>query len=140
MACSCFRSIGAGAAPVLPPNTSAARSCNCRFHSVTWLGWTSNRCAISANVLSQANAASATFDLNTAECVRLALLLVIFRSVVSPRRAVKSSRISTFQLVQISGTSSGEAAAMTPAGFGERGRLDSVRFGAFIKAAGIKGD
>ena len=29
---------------------------------------------------------------------------------------------------------------MTPAGFGERGRLDSVRFGAFIKVAGIKGD
>ena len=34
----------------------------------------------------------------------------------------------------------GEAASMTPAEFGERGRLDSVRFGAFIKAAGIKGD
>ena len=34
----------------------------------------------------------------------------------------------------------GEAAAMTPAEFGERGRVDSVRFGAFIKAAGIKGD
>ena len=34
----------------------------------------------------------------------------------------------------------GEAAAMTPAEFAERGRIDSVRFGAFIKAAGIKGD
>ena len=34
----------------------------------------------------------------------------------------------------------GEAASMTPAEFGERGRLDSVRFGAFIKSAGIKGD
>ena len=34
----------------------------------------------------------------------------------------------------------GEAASMTPAEFGERGRLDGVRFGAFIKAAGIKGD
>jgi tripartite-type tricarboxylate transporter receptor subunit TctC len=34
----------------------------------------------------------------------------------------------------------GEAAAMTPAEFGERGRADSQRFGAFIKAAGIKGD
>jgi tripartite-type tricarboxylate transporter receptor subunit TctC len=34
----------------------------------------------------------------------------------------------------------GEAAAMTPAEFAERGRTDSNRFGAFIKAAGIKGD
>ena len=34
----------------------------------------------------------------------------------------------------------GEAASMTPAEFGERGRADSVRFAAFIKAAGIKGD
>ncbi len=34
----------------------------------------------------------------------------------------------------------GEAASMTPAEFGERGRTDSARFGAFIKAAGIKGD
>ncbi len=34
----------------------------------------------------------------------------------------------------------GEAAAMTPAEFGERGRADSQRFGAFIKATGIKGD
>ena len=34
----------------------------------------------------------------------------------------------------------GEAASMTPAEFGERGRVDSVRFGAFIKTAGIKGD
>ena len=34
----------------------------------------------------------------------------------------------------------GEAASMTPAEFGERGRADSVRFGAFIKTAGIKGD
>ena len=34
----------------------------------------------------------------------------------------------------------GEVASMTPAEFGERGRVDSVRFGAFIKAAGIKGD
>lgn len=34
----------------------------------------------------------------------------------------------------------GEAAGMTPAEFGERGRADSQRFGAFIKATGIKGD
>ena len=34
----------------------------------------------------------------------------------------------------------GEAAAMTPAEFGDRGRADSQRFGAFIKATGIKGD
>jgi len=34
----------------------------------------------------------------------------------------------------------GEAAAMTAAPFGERGRLDRVRFGAFIKSAEIKGD
>ncbi len=34
----------------------------------------------------------------------------------------------------------GEAAAMTPTEFAERGRVDSQRFGAFIKAAGIKGD
>jgi hypothetical protein len=42
-ACNVLRS---GSSPALtalepPSNTSAARSSNCRFHSVTWFGWTS---------------------------------------------------------------------------------------------------
>ncbi|KGD39888.1 hypothetical protein DO72_3911 [Burkholderia pseudomallei] len=78
-ACSVFRSTGGsfdGAPPT--PNTSAARSCNCRFHSVIWFGCTSNCCANSASVRSPLTAASATFALNAAECVRR-VLFVIFQ-------------------------------------------------------------
>src|SRR6201991_3504011 len=65
-----------GAPPAL--NTSAARSCNCRFHSVIWFGCTPNCCASPASVRSPLTAASATFALNAAECVRR-VLFVIFR-------------------------------------------------------------
>jgi len=38
-ACSVFRSTGGSLfSPAGAPNTSAARSCNCRFHSVIWFG------------------------------------------------------------------------------------------------------
>src|ERR1700693_3278435 len=40
LACSGARSTGSG--PCAVPNTSAACASNCRFHSVIWLGWTSN--------------------------------------------------------------------------------------------------
>src|SRR6185312_6633311 len=51
-------------------------SCNCRFHSVIWFGCTSNCCASSASVRSPLTAASATFALNAAECVRRVLFVI----------------------------------------------------------------
>src|ERR1700754_3852693 len=70
-ACRVFTSTG-GSLDTGPaaPNTSAARSCNCRFHSVILFGCTSNCCASSASVRSPLTAAWATFALNAAECVR----------------------------------------------------------------------
>src|ERR1039457_1254139 len=47
-------------------NTPAARSCNRAFHSVIWLGCTSNCCANSASVLSPFKADRATFALKAA--------------------------------------------------------------------------
>ncbi|CAG9195925.1 hypothetical protein BVIET440_50315 [Burkholderia vietnamiensis] len=77
-ACSVFTSTGDSfdAGPAAP-NTSAARSCNCRFHSVIWFGCTSNCCASSASVCSPLTAASASFALNAAaECVRPVLFVI----------------------------------------------------------------
>src|SRR5450759_1100840 len=67
LACSTLISGWAGcrlAAP--PPNTSAARSCICCFHSTIWLACRSNSCANSASVLSPFKAANATLALNPA--------------------------------------------------------------------------
>jgi hypothetical protein len=67
LACKAFRSTGGSAGAVPPPNRSAARSLSCRFHSIIWLGCTSNRWASSASVFSPPIAANATWALNTAE-------------------------------------------------------------------------
>ncbi|SPD37488.1 protein of unknown function (plasmid) [Cupriavidus taiwanensis] len=78
-ACSAFTSTGGSAAVLVlpPPNTSAACSANCCFHSVIWLGCTSYCWANSASVLSPLSAAMATLALKVAEWVRL-LRFVIF--------------------------------------------------------------
>lgn len=58
------------------PNTSAARSCSCRFYSVIWFGCTSNCCASSVSVRSPLTAARVIFALNAAECVRRVLFVI----------------------------------------------------------------
>ena len=96
---------GGSAEAVPPPNRSAARSLSCRFHSVIWLGCTSNRWASSASVFSPPIAASATLALNTAECVHLVRVAIVC-SLSSPCRGINGSRFSTYRLAQISGATS----------------------------------
>ncbi|KGW80515.1 hypothetical protein Y048_6036 [Burkholderia pseudomallei MSHR456] len=98
-ACSDFRSTGSSFDAVPgEPNTSAARSCNCRFHSVIWFGCTPNCCASSASVRSPLTAASATFALNAAECVRRVLFVI--SSVPLP--ALSLAQATTKPLIRLS--------------------------------------
>src|SRR5882724_1405735 len=88
LACNALRSTGGASGATAPPNTPAARSINCRRHSVTWLGCTSCLCAISAIVLPSARASIATLALNAAEWLRRGLLLILsapsYRALSSP--------------------------------------------------------
>jgi hypothetical protein len=71
---------------VVAPNTSAASSCNCRFHSVPWFGCPSNCFARWAGVCSPLAAADVTSALNAKECVSRVVVVSFsgsFTSIIS---------------------------------------------------------
>ncbi len=84
----------------MPPNTPAARSSNCRLHSVTWFGCTSCLCAISAMVLPSPKASIATLALNAAEWLRRGRLLMSCAPVIPRSILALRSNSSTLRRVQ----------------------------------------
>src|SRR3990172_3829081 len=91
---------------------SAARSSNCRFHSVIWFGCTSNCSHRSAKVLSSRKAAKATRALNVGLWVRRvrrpdAFFFTIRNSFLPDRfQSGFIPRVSTYSAVQFCGATS----------------------------------
>ncbi len=110
LACSGARFTGSDRGPA--SKTSAARSSNCRSHSVIWFGCSSNCSHSSARVLSARRAARATRALNVELWVRRvrcpdAFFFTIRNSFLPDRiRSGLIPRVSTYSAVQIVGATS----------------------------------
>ncbi len=98
LACRAFRSTGSLDGAPAAPNTSAARSYSCRFHSVFLFGCTSNCYANSASIRSPLTVASATLALNAVECVRRVLCAIF----LVPLPALSPAQVPSALLIRLS--------------------------------------